>query len=202
MALSPLVRAAHQVCILVFVLVFPSCAIISALALQGAHVGLLYVADALLLLAGWLNTHCLAALQPTFEAALRGIKVALEWRALMQTHAPLLFVVLPACVWLGLRMWLQPEQARQAYRTVRSLVSGRGHQSRYIARMLLRRPVPQHVPEEGDTCPICIDALDEGDLLYCRWGCGRAVHAECMSSWRSHRNAVGMTECLVCKAWM
>ena len=68
---------------------------------------------------------------------------------------------------------------------------------------VFRKPI-----EEGDTCPICIESLTEDDdglpppLVYCRWGCGRAVHAACWQSWSGHRHAFGLTECLFCKAWM
>lgn len=46
------------------------------------------------------------------------------------------------------------------------------------------------------------DAGARRPLTFCRWGCGRAVHASCMEEWRSHRNAAGTTHCLFCGAWM
>lgn len=188
----------YTVLAVVSVLVFPPCAALSALTLAGTQRILAVVAAGVSDLFAWLGSYCLDALMPCFRA----LQVALQWRTLLQTRAPLLFVTLPMCVWVGLRCWCNPEEARRMLHTAKEITSGRSHQSRCVMRMVLRQSVPKHEPEAGDTCPICIDSLVEGELSYCRWGCGRPVHTACMDSWRAHRNAVGLTECLVCKAWM
>ena len=191
----------YKILVLVFLVAFPVLAVTSATALKGILISLDTLTGWLLDLLLWALVRFGSVLDPIFEAAADGIRVALRWRALLQRRSVLL-LVLPASVWFALKIWLNPGQMRQTWRQVVQVVSGRGHQSRCIMRMVLRRPIPNRPPEPGDTCPICIDTLDTGDLIYCRWGCGRPVHKECMESWRGFRNTTGMTECLTCKAWI
>jgi hypothetical protein len=64
--------------------------------------------------------------------------------------------------------------------------------------------VPPRQPEEGDLCPVCFDPLsakkDINSIEYCRWGCGKAVHGDCMMPWleaKKIENAV--PTCVYCK---
>ena len=60
----------------------------------------------------------------------------------------------------------------------------------------MRKAVPRLEPSEGDLCPICHDELDDSEpLAYCRWGCGRAIHASCIASWRTRSDT-----CVLCGA--
>mmetsp|Transcript_7322 Transcript_7322/g.14640 ORF Transcript_7322/g.14640 Transcript_7322/m.14640 type:complete len:497 (+) Transcript_7322:56-1546(+) len=66
-----------------------------------------------------------------------------------------------------------------------------------VRRRLVERPVRRLPTEAGDICVICFDELgDAAGLTHCRWGCGRAVHAECMEKWLLRRN-----DCVFCQAW-
>ena len=67
-----------------------------------------------------------------------------------------------------------------------------------VKNRLTRRAVPRHAVEEGDVCPICHEELadeDMGPLGFCRWGCGRAVHAECAALWLTKSDS-----CVLCGA--
>ena len=129
------------------------------------------------------------------------LNALVRWRN--DEHSTLLLVLLPVTVWASLAAWLRPDYVREAWATAKAVVTGQGHRSATVLRMVTRRPVARREPQPGDTCPICIDDLDNREpLAYCRWGCGRSIHAECMGQWRTHRNAIGLTECLVCKSWM
>ena len=66
------------------------------------------------------------------------------------------------------------------------------------------RVTPRTV-EDGDLCPVCFEPLQHRRALdeveHCLWGCGKAVHTECMKPWldvcrvdRSHPT------CVYCKA--
>jgi len=54
--------------------------------------------------------------------------------------------------------------------------------------------------DEGN-CPICQMEICEGDeLTWCRKGCGRNIHADCMKHWADHKkvsNAV--VSCPYCR---
>ena len=68
-------------------------------------------------------------------------------------------------------------------------------------RQLTRRPVAPRSPDENEVCAICHDDLCRDDmaaLANCKWGCGRAVHRECMDSWRDHSPA--LAKCVFCGA--
>ena len=186
----------YKVLAVTALLIFPPCAVLGALALAGTQhiliLGVNHGVDA----AVWLSVQCKDILEPAADV----LKRLLEWRALLKTHAPLLFVLLPMGVWVGLRCWFDAHEVRALIRKARQFCSGKSHPC--LLRMVLRWPVKERTPEEGDTCPICLDNLDAGELRFCRWGCGRPVHSACMAAWSSHRNAVGLTECLVCRAWM
>lgn len=148
----------------------------------------------------WLWTN-LTSLHFVADLLFNLVDAALEWRK--AEHSTLILVLLPASVWLGLGLWLRPGYFRQVATEAHAVLTGQGHRSKCLLRMLTRRPVQRHEPQPGDTCPICIDELDNGEpLTFCRWGCGRPIHSACMGQWRSHRNAIGLTECLICKAWM
>eukprot|EP00964_Phaeocystis_antarctica_P047224 scaffold27315_cov63-Phaeocystis_antarctica.AAC.1 len=65
-----------------------------------------------------------------------------------------------------------------------------------VRRRLIERPVKQLPTEPGDICIICFDELGpDAGLTHCRWGCGRALHAECMDKWLLRRN-----DCVFCQA--
>ena len=74
-----------------------------------------------------------------------------------------------------------------------------------------------------DACPICFEDLaaeDDGDgasgdadggagpaaatsallLAHCRFGCGKAVHAECFARWADKRGGGGCATCVMCRA--
>lgn len=49
--------------------------------------------------------------------------------------------------------------------------------------------VPRRALEEGDSCPICCDDLDESRaLVYCRFGCGNNIHAACFRQYATHNS--------------
>jgi hypothetical protein len=180
--------------------VFPSCTLVSALVVHSVSTAFEWVWGLLLRLAARL-WRLLASWDSLWDLLNGAYRSVMQCRAQLQAYQ-LLLLLLPATVWLGLRLYMRPEQTRRVFTKAYELATGRGHQTRCLARMLFRRPVARYEPEAGDTCPICLDELDEGELAFCLWGCGRPVHTACMDSWRSHRNAIGMTECLTCKAWM
>mmetsp|Transcript_25158 Transcript_25158/g.86181 ORF Transcript_25158/g.86181 Transcript_25158/m.86181 type:complete len:823 (+) Transcript_25158:118-2586(+) len=80
---------------------------------------------------------------------------------------------------------------------VRALKSG--------VRWARRRPVPSLEPQAGDVCLVCHEVYGEEaqedfatfppPLAYCRWGCGKAVHKECMDLWRTKQDV-----CVLCGA--
>ncbi len=54
-------------------------------------------------------------------------------------------------------------------------------------------------PVEG-ACPICMEELDRGKLEWCKYGCGRNLHAKCLDEWRLKRpNKLGPVECVLCR---
>ena len=69
-----------------------------------------------------------------------------------------------------------------------------------LQRQLARKAVPPILPDEGEVCGICMSELlvpgAPVELEHCRWGCGKAVHRECMDEWRQRRN-----ECIFCGTW-
>ena len=62
-----------------------------------------------------------------------------------------------------------------------------------------RRTVPRLEPAPGDLCPICHECFDddgpEDERAHCRWGCGRAVHADCIALWKQRSDS-----CVLCGA--
>lgn len=55
------------------------------------------------------------------------------------------------------------------------------------------------VPEEGASCPICLDEMGkEGKLVACGT-CRNAVHEECFVRWRRSKVS-GATRCVICRA--
>ena len=77
-----------------------------------------------------------------------------------------------------------------------------------MSRQLSRRTVPPRTPEADDICAICHDSLCHDDdscsatisgkLAHCRWGCGRAVHSECMDDWL--QQSCSSAGCIFCGA--
>lgn len=62
--------------------------------------------------------------------------------------------------------------------------------------------VAHREPEDGDDCPICFDDLkgDGGELVYCRYGCGKAIHKECFERWRQSKERSGeQVTCVYCR---
>lgn len=58
--------------------------------------------------------------------------------------------------------------------------------------------VPIKPPEEGDECPICFEEFGEDDVLYCRIGCGKPVHASCMTT---YAHAISdIPRCVLCRS--
>ncbi|KAJ8603828.1 hypothetical protein CTAYLR_000262 [Chrysophaeum taylorii] len=65
-----------------------------------------------------------------------------------------------------------------------------------LKRRLVDAPVKKRPPEPDDSCAICLGPLDAPPpttLTYCRYGCGRAVHAACMRTWLARKN-----QCVFC----
>ncbi|KAH8054203.1 hypothetical protein JL722_8933 [Aureococcus anophagefferens] len=62
-----------------------------------------------------------------------------------------------------------------------------------------RRAVPKLDPAPGDLCPVCHEVFGEEDeamaVAHCRWGCGRAVHDECIRAWMQRSDS-----CVLCGA--
>lgn len=62
-----------------------------------------------------------------------------------------------------------------------------------LRRRLYDAPVARIQPDTEDACAICLLPLAPDDhtplarLEYCRYGCGRAVHADCMATWLAHK---------------
>ena len=69
---------------------------------------------------------------------------------------------------------------------------------------------------KGDICGICHDDLIPPEFLgddedvdeaakaaafaqvqYCKWGCGKGIHRECMRQWIARSR----NECIYCQAW-
>merc|ERR1711920_616389 len=68
----------------------------------------------------------------------------------------------------------------------------------YVTGTLARRRVLVRQPDEEDICPICHEFLLGSEcrpLSYCRFGCGRAVHCDCMYAWLHHQ-----ARCVICDA--
>mgnify|MGYP003310201509 CR=1 FL=1 len=71
-----------------------------------------------------------------------------------------------------------------------------------LKHRLTRRAVERREVNDGDVCPICHEELTDqemGPLAFCRWGCGRAVHAHCMRSWMAG-GCEGGSGCPLCRA--
>ncbi len=50
---------------------------------------------------------------------------------------------------------------------------------------------------DQDTCPVCLDDIDNGeDLDYCKYSCGNPIHKECFKMWTTYHPA----RCVFCKA--
>lgn len=69
-----------------------------------------------------------------------------------------------------------------------------------LKRRLIDKPVNRRTPDADEPCAICLLPLQEtsdGDkpqpMVYCRYGCGKAVHADCMRTWLSQKN-----QCVFC----
>lgn len=42
--------------------------------------------------------------------------------------------------------------------------------------------------EEGENCCVCYcEMTNEDNLTYCKFGCGRNLHTECMERWVKHK---------------
>ena len=57
--------------------------------------------------------------------------------------------------------------------------------------------------EDGDTCPVCLDDLTNGDakLTFCKHGCGKQAHLKCMIMYAEHQKSVGKkVTCPLCRA--
>ena len=65
-----------------------------------------------------------------------------------------------------------------------------------VHRRLAARTVPALGHNADDICGICLDTLNSAPLVHCRFGCGRALHEDCMRDWLPTRR-----ECIFCKAW-
>ena len=65
-----------------------------------------------------------------------------------------------------------------------------------VHRRLAARTVPALGHNADDICGICLDTLNSAPLVHCRFGCGRALHEDCMREWLRTRR-----ECIFCKAW-
>ena len=50
---------------------------------------------------------------------------------------------------------------------------------------------------EGDEVDEVAKALAYERVQYCRWGCGRGIHRDCMRQWIAHSR----NECIYCQAW-
>lgn len=65
-----------------------------------------------------------------------------------------------------------------------------------------RSPVPRR---EGNTeCPICFEDFSTEDvtepILYCKWGCGNAVHKDCFDKWSASKVEAGQeVTCVYCR---
>ena len=51
-----------------------------------------------------------------------------------------------------------------------------------------RNEVAQMELEPEENCCVCYTEMNENDnLAYCRFGCGRNLHTECMERWVKHK---------------
>ena len=42
--------------------------------------------------------------------------------------------------------------------------------------------------EADESCCVCYEGMSENDnLSYCKFGCGRNLHTECMERWVKHK---------------
>uniref|UniRef100_A0A7R9U381 RING-type domain-containing protein n=1 Tax=Pinguiococcus pyrenoidosus TaxID=172671 RepID=A0A7R9U381_9STRA len=115
------------------------------------------------------------------------------------------WVVLALALWsLALYLWLaywanRPQWRIRALRPV-------WKRCRQIG-MFLRRTMPIYPKwEKGDLCGICLNEIispkakpqnDNEAVVYCKYGCGKVVHATCMRMWMEHRSC-----CIYCqKEW-
>ncbi|GJD11733.1 hypothetical protein Gasu2_58610 [Galdieria sulphuraria] len=67
---------------------------------------------------------------------------------------------------------------------------------------LRKPPVPRR--EENTECPICFEnfSTEEGaePILYCKWGCGNAVHKDCFDKWSCSKVEAGQeVTCVYCR---
>lgn len=56
--------------------------------------------------------------------------------------------------------------------------------------------VKEVIKREEDTCAICLNDLI-GDLIYCRFSCGKPVHKDCFDVWKKHKKE---SKCVYCLA--
>eukprot|EP00871_Galdieria_phlegrea_P002148 jgi/Galph1/2934/GphlegSOOS_G1635.1 len=51
-------------------------------------------------------------------------------------------------------------------------------------------------------CPICFEPLStEEPVVYCKWGCGNAIHRDCFDKWSASKvNSGGLVTCVLCRA--
>jgi E3 ubiquitin-protein ligase ZSWIM2 len=46
------------------------------------------------------------------------------------------------------------------------------------------------VLEEDESCCVCYEVMHDNDnLSYCKFGCGRNLHTECMERWVKHKQS-------------
>ena len=80
-----------------------------------------------------------------------------------------------------------------------------------LRRRLFCSRVPPVSPCDDDGCPICFEPFEtpvgwrlpwaSGHATeHCRWGCGRAVHSECMKSWIANASDGVGGGCPLCRA--
>lgn len=64
-----------------------------------------------------------------------------------------------------------------------------------------RPEVPQMELEPDESCCVCFEDLKEHhNLSYCKFGCGRNLHTECMEKWVVHKQQNGQKiSCPLCR---
>ena len=61
----------------------------------------------------------------------------------------------------------------------------------------LRERVVEQKFEEGDTCPICLESLENGkELDYCKYSCGKTIHKQCFKMWALSKGKI----CVYCRS--
>lgn len=69
-------------------------------------------------------------------------------------------------------------------------------------KQLNQRPTVKQMPlEPEEACCVCYTEMTEDDnLSFCKFGCGRNIHTECMERWVKHKiqNAQKVT-CPLCR---